>query len=371
METTIAVKGNPFNEQNQLVTVQIKQGKAPPLVFFKEDFHKVPAILEQASCIIAFNAKFDLHWVRREFGFVANCVWDCQLAEFIFSKQKWAYPNLAETCQLREVGHKLDIVKTEYWDKGIDTPDIPREILSEYGAQDVQCTWEVFEKQLNMFMSSHQHQFQLFRLHCNDLLVLQEMEWNGIVYDEEQSLQAADNLDKQINHLEAKIKAYAGNVPINLSSPTHVSMLLYGGKIIDEVRVPIGVYKSGAKTGQTRYKILEQEYNLPRLVQPLKGSELKKEGLFSVEESVLLSLKTTAAVKRLIQWLLERVGITKLQSTYLRGLPKTIKTHGWKPNMLHSNLNQCVATTGRLSSTKPNSQNFPKEAKAYCVSRFN
>ena len=42
----------------------------------------------------------------------------------------------------------------------------------------------------------------------------------------------------------------------------------------------------------------------------------------------------------------------------------------WPDYTLFSNLNQCVASTGRLSSTKPNQQNFPPEAKTFCVSRY-
>lgn len=370
VETSTAVKGNPFNENNKLVTVQIKQGQAPPLVFYEEDFDKVMPILEQASVAIGFNFKFDLHWLRRQFGYVASCVWDCQLAEFMFSKQTWAYPDLAQTCVNYGVGHKLDIVATEYWDKGIDTPDIPREILTEYGAQDVQVTWDVFLKQLDRFEHEFDSMFRLFRLHCNDLIVLQEMEWNGIVYDEDGSIAQSKELDKQVSHLEGKINAFAGNVPINLGSPNQISCLLYGGKIIDKVHVPVGEYKTGAKVGQTRYKIVVNEYTLPRLVNPIKGSELKKEGYYSVEEATLLSLKPTSAVKKLITWLLERVKLMKLKSTYLDGLPNTIQKHGWRRNFLHSNLNQCVATTGRLSSTKPNQQNLPKEAKKFCISRY-
>ena len=105
-------------------------------------------------------------------------------------------------------------------------------------------------------------------------------------------------------------------------------------------------------------------------MQPLKGSELKKEGYFATDEPTLLSLKPNATTKKLIAWLLDRSKLMKLKSTYLEGLPKTIAEMGWTPSMLYSNLNQCVATTGRLSSTKPNQQNFPKEAKRFCVTRY-
>lgn len=370
VETTTAAKGNPYNTTNKLVTIQLKQGDSPPIILTKENFSDAVDIINTASIIIGFNLKFDLAWIKKVLGVVPECVWDCQLAEFIFSRQTWKYPDLETTCQKYEVGHKLDIVKTEFWDKGIDTDQIPFEILAEYGAQDVNVTWEVFKKQLEIFKTEKQHQFRLFRVHCNDLLVLLEMAANGIVYDEQASLAKSQDLNKAIKLLDEKIYAFTNGVPINLDSRDHISCLLYGGVIKEEVRVPVGVYNSGAKIGQVRNKVIINEYKLPRIVEPLKGSELKKEGYFSTEEDTLLSLKPNASTKKLIKWLLERSKIIKLQSTYLEGLPKTIKDMSWPPNMLHSNLNQCVATTGRLSSTKPNQQNLPKEAKQYCVSRY-
>ncbi|GAB6167619.1 DNA polymerase I [Clostridium carnis] len=47
--------------------------------------------------------------------------------------------------------------------------------------------------------------------------------------------------------------------------------------------------------------------------------------------------------------------ITKLNSTYVEGLKNVIDKDGY----IHSNFNQTVTTTGRLSSTEPNLQNIP------------
>lgn len=370
VESTISAKGNPFNQQNKLVTIQLKQGNAPAVVLSASQFQDALPILEKATCIIAFNAKFDLAWVRRVLGFIPTAVWDCQLAEFLFSGQTHKYPSLQGACEKYQVGHKIDIVKTEYWEKGIDTDQIPFEVLAEYGAQDVNVTWDVFLKQKQLFLDKQQSMFKLFRLQCNDLLVLQEMEHNGIIYDTEGSLRTADDLERQVQELERKLYEFTGGTPINFDSRDHVSVLLYGGTITEDCRVPIGVYKTGAKVGQPRYKIITKDYQLPRLVEPIKGSELKKEGYFSTDESTLLSVKANKTAKKLIEWLLSRSKLMKLKSTYLLGLPKTIDDMGWKYGMLHSNLNQCVASTGRLSSTKPNQQNLPKEAKRFCVSRY-
>ena len=370
VESTTSAKGNPFNQANKLVTIQLKQGNAPAVVLSASQFHDALPILEKASCIIAFNAKFDLAWVRRVLGFVPTVVWDCQLAEFLFSGQTQKYPSLQGACEKYGVGSKIDIVKTEYWEKGIDTDQIPFEVLAEYGAQDVNVTWEVFQKQIQLFSDEKQSMFKLFRLQCNDLIVLQEMENNGIQYDTEGSLRTADDLERQVQELERKLYEFTSGVPINFDSRDHVSCLLYGGTITEDVRLPIGVYKTGSKAGQPRYKINQVSHSLPRLIEPIKGSELKKEGYFSTDEDTLKTVKTNKITKKVIEWLLERSKIMKLKSTYLLGLPKTIDDMGWKYGMLHSNLNQCVASTGRLSSTKPNQQNLPKEAKRFCVSRY-
>lgn len=369
VESTTSNKGNPFDLTNKLVTIQIKVNDDIPQVFFSDQFDLALPILNSASCVTGFNLKFDLAWLRREIGFVPTCVWDCQLAEFLFSNQTWLYPDLNTTCDNYMVGHKLDQVAS-YWAQGIDTDAIPRDVLSEYGAQDVNLTYEVFLRQAARFVSDDASLFRLFRLHCNDQIVLADMEFNGICYDTEASLAQAEHLDAQIAETERKLSEFAGGVPLNWNSNDHKSSFLYGGTIKEDVRLPIGVYKSGKKIGETRYKKVEKEYNLPRLIEPLKNSELAKEGYYSTDESTLLSVKTNKTTKKLIEWLLERAKLSKLKSTYLLGLPKTIEKFKWRPNMLYSTLNQCVAVTGRLSSSKPNQQNFPKEAKQFCITRY-
>ena len=369
VECTTSNKGNTFDQTNKLVTIQLKEGDNEPIVLTKDNFAHALPILDRASCVIGFNLKFDLNWLQRELGYKANCVWDCQLAEYIFSAQTWRYPDLNTTCDNYMVGHKTDKV-AEYWANGVDTDAIPFDVLAEYGAQDVNLTYAVFQNQVAKFAGDYQQQLRLFRLHCNDVLVLQDMEFNGICYDTEASLKQSQSLDAQVAELERKLHCFTNGAPINFDSNDHVSALLYGGIIKEDTRLPIGVYKTGAKIGQTRYKIVPKEHVLPRLVEPLKGSELKKEGYFSTDETTLLSLKTNKTSKGMITWLLERSKLMKLKSTYLEGLPNVINKHNWLPNMLHSNLNQCVAATGRLSSTKPNQQNLPKEAKLYCISRY-
>ena len=369
VETTTTNKGNPHTAKNKCVTIQIKEGAGAVKVFTSEDFALALPILLRGSVIVGFNLKFDLAWLERVLGFKAKVVWDCQLAEFIFSNQTWKYPDLNRTLLNYGFEPKLDKVK-EYWDQGIDTDQIPLDILKEYGAYDVEGTYNVFQKQVELFQTTRQNQLKLFRLHCNDLLVLQEMESNGILYDVPSSLALAQDLTKQVDKIESQLREFTNGIPINFDSRDHMSSFLYGGTIKEETRLPVGFYQTGAKVGQVRYKIIKKEYTLPRLIEPPKGSELKKEGYFSTDEATLLVVKTNKVGKFIIGKVLERSKLCKLRSTYLEGLPNTIKEMDWLNNILYSNLNQCVATTGRLSSTKPNQQNLPGEAKMFCVSRY-
>ena len=146
--------------------------------------------------------------------------------------------------------------------------------------------------------------------------------------------------------------------------------MLYGGTIIETVPVPIGVFKTGARAGQVKYKNTEFKHELPRLVNPLPEFALAKEGYYATNDKALKSLSCKGDVKKLINLLLERQKLEKLSGTYFAGWPKKLDEYGWEDNIIHSSLNQCKVQTGRLSSDKPNQQNLPKEMKHCFITRF-
>jgi DNA polymerase-1 len=370
VETTISNDGNPFDLKNKLVLIQLKN-KEKSIYFTKENFHTCLPYLEKASLLVGQNIKFDLHWMRRELGFIPKSpIWELQNAEFLFSNQQWKYPDLDTMCKNYGVGEKIHTIEENYWSKGIDTDEIPIVELAEYGVHDVELTWKVFQEQIKRFQNDINNKFPLFRLLCNDLLVLQEMEWNGIIYDEINSLTKAKEIEQEILILEEKINALVDSNVLNYNSGDDISILLYGGTKVREIRFPIGFYKTGTKTGQPRYKIIKEVIGFPRRVTPLKGSELSKEGFFATNIPTLLSLKTTGKTKKIIDLLLERSALEKINGTYLKGFPKKREQYNWPINKLHSSLNQCVASTGRLSSTKPNQQNLAELAKFFCITRY-
>lgn len=376
-ETTIRAKGNPFTVGNKLCYTGYKVvgGGVVTTISHVTDGHCLDQIqreIDAADYLVAFNAKFDCHWLENIGVDLSKIrIFDCQYAEFLFSKQQTRYPSLDGAAEHYGIEKKLDIVK-EYWEKNIDTIDIPPEIVIQYLCRDVEITEQVFIKQYELFQTTERSKWRLFQLHMEDQVCLREMERNGILYDTKHSLGLGEDAKGKIENIELELRKGYEGVPLNFDSVDHMSAYLYGGTIAVDTRIPIGVYKTGVKTGQPRYKIVTHEYILPQLVKPLPKSELKKDGLWATDEKTIkqLASKGTAEVKKRIGLLDERSKLEKLRGTYFTGFPKKIDEMAWSDNYIHSSLNQCVAITGRLSSTSPNQQNIPPECKQLCISRY-
>lgn len=369
VETTISNTGNPFDINNKLVLIQIKT-PTESIAFTKNNFFDILPYIKKASVLIGSNFKFDLHWLRKELNYIIDTpIWDLQLAEFIFSNQQWKYPDLNTMCINYGLPEKIHTIDEKYWSKGIDTDQIPIKELIEYGINDVELTYQVFLKQLERFSTTEKSKYKLFRLQCNDAIVLQEMEYNGIVYDEYNSRKKAEELENEINKID-KLLYEITNYKLNYNSNDDISFLLYGGNKTIIEKIPIGFYKTGLKIGQVRFKNEKSIFTFPRLIEPLPKTELAKPGFYSTAMPTLLSLKARGKVKKIIDLLIQRSILEKINGTYLLGLPKKREEMNWPPNKLHSTLNQCVTVTGRLSSTKPNQQNFADLAKSFCISRY-
>lgn len=382
VETTIRNNGNPFDESNSLClvgTTSTPYVNNPQSIYmieynaepYKNNLELLQLSLDSTDVLVGFNIKFDLHWLRK-YGikFKGKRIWDCQLVHFILTGQAKSYPSLNEVAAHYGIEQKLDTVKEEYWKNGIDTPEIPKDILFDYLRQDLIVTQQVFLKQQED-IKNNIHLARLVSLHNQDLLVLEEMEYNGITYDYEWSEVLGNELEEQIDKLDTRLYQYHNHPDFNPSSNEHLSALLYGGDIKYREQVPIGEFKTGARKGETKYKWEDKILTLPRIFTPLPKSELAKEGYYSTDEATLkqLSVKSKKAedVMSLIQ---TRATLEKRLTTYYRGLNKLNDEQNWRKGILHGQLNQCVARTGRLSSSKPNLQNFDGEIKSLFKTRY-
>ena len=128
--------------------------------------------------------------------------------------------------------------------------------------------------------------------------------------------------------------------------------------MLDELKVKF--QKQIEETQESIYKISEEEFNIssPKqlgkiLFEKLDLPVIKKTKTgYSTNQEVLEKLIDKHEIIPKIMYYRQ---ITKINSTYIEGLKNVIDEDGH----IHSNFNQTVTTTGRLSSTEPNLQNIP------------
>lgn len=362
-EVTTHSNGSAFDPKNEAVCIGYWNSKDDNIYVEFDDFSSGHQYDD--SLVVGFNLKFDLHWSRRQGYKLPTKVWDCQLAEFILSGQTIRYPSLDSSAESFLGRNKDQYIEQNYWSKGICTKSIPNDILSIYCRTDVELTRDLYYNQLERFKQKNPKLLRLFQLQCEDLLILEEMEWNGQLYDEGLCNERAKQNELEIRLILNELENIYPDIPINFNSGHQLSAFLYGGTIPYEVSEHIGFYKNG----KPKLKKVEKEYRLPRLVEPLKGSELAKEGTFATDEATLKKLKGKNA-KRFVGPLLRLAELDKLNNTYYNGIPKRNLEFGWPSGMVHGQFNQCVASTGRLSSSNPNLQNFASECLDIFISRY-
>jgi DNA polymerase I-like protein with 3'-5' exonuclease and polymerase domains len=364
-------KGSPFDSRYKAVCYSWADESGSGADQISEDSLAVLADrINGSRILVGFNLKYDLHVLRKlgvYNGDYGGTIWDCQIGEFILSRQRERYPSLEEALQRHGLGHKLDVVKKEYWDKGIQTDEVPWPILSEYAEQDAVMTLKLYHRQCELLSPVQQ---RLVRLMGMDLLILEEMEWNGLTFNEEMCQQRSTEIAGEIQQITDQLSKVYPNVPINFNSGDQLSAFLYGGTIEEEVREHVGFFKTGLKIGQPRYRVHTVLHEIPRLVQPVKGSQLAKEGYYATNADTLLKLRPSRATKGIIELIQRQVRLHTLLSKSYDGLLKSNRDGYWEPGVLHGQFNQCVAQTGRLSSSAPNLQNIDSEALELFVSRY-
>ncbi len=363
VETTYGSKSNPFNNSGHLVCIGTYNSGSEGTIYASAELGQLP-LLNDSHILCGHNLKFDVHWLTRYGVDLSEYEWwDTQTAEFLLTDQKHSWASLNELADKYLGEQKIDIVKEQYWDKGIDTTDIPMEILSEYCIEDCRLTYEIAKKQLQKIPETKR---MLFKLIMQDYKILQEMEYNGLRIDYELCASLAKETQEKIDVILSDLLDGISYRDFNFGSTDQLSALLYGGTIIEKRRVPVGVFKTGKRIGEVRCKIELVEHSFPRQYTPLPGTEAAKEGFWSTDEATLHKLKAGELIDKILM-------VRKLQkqlSTYYDGLRNMQRDYGWAKDEIHGQFNTCVAVSGRLSSSKPNLQNLSGEAQQMFVSRY-
>lgn len=339
---------------------------------YGEALAEFQSLVDQSDTLVLFNAKYDLHWMRRYgINFTGKRLFDCQTAFFDVTYQQHRMPSLNEALEHYGLPVKLDAVKTDYWDNGLDTDQVPEPLLLRYLEHDVKSTFHLYQK-LTEEIATQSPQFRRrLNIRMFDLEVLEDMEWNGIKYNKQLSIQMGDDIEKQLAVIDATLRNYSILYPFNFGSGYHVSAFLFGGILVEDyLETYEFVYKGGRRKDKTRKA--KRDVRIPQIIKPAPRTGLAKDGFFKTDDSTLrqLAFRANRMQREVIRLILERRKLAKKQGTYCYGLPKLIDEMGWVDDVLHGTLNQSVAQTGRLSSSHPNQQNMDKSMKMCMETRY-
>ena len=379
-ETTTFNKGHPHDPRNKLVSYAFKCANSPcSFKYFSDpDFSGRRPLDEIRGACVGFNFKFDCHWLYP--AGCKNLIWDCQLAEHVYTGQKAQFISLNECLERYGLETKKDLVK-ELWEAGYQTTEIPLPVLQEYNEWDVIQTEKLFLVQQELLSDE---QKRLVYLLGEDLKVLAHIERAGLLFDTASATPYLATLKEQVAGIELELAKRLPAIQhgvFNWDSGDHLSCFLYGGTLTFDYAIgEPSVYKSGAKKGEsyTKNSWFEECITFPQLFKPLQNTELKKTKdnqqattrYYQTDLPTLSSLKGGGKEgKQVVALLLERSAKTKVVEM-LESIFKLFDKFQWTDSLVHGQYNQNVAVTGRLSSSAPNMQNIPPEIDQFFTSRY-
>lgn len=258
------------------------------------------------------NAKFDRLVLKFQGIELAGVVFDTMLASYVLNPE--SSHNLTELSQ-----RYLGIIAQNYTQlvpKGKTIADIAVPQVAEYCGMDAYTTFQLVEK-LQADLAPHPKLLKLLlELELPLEPVLADMETNGIRIDQGYLHILSAQLERDLQRLETEGYEHAGET-FNLGSPKQLSDILFQKLGLDA-----------------------------------KKSRKTKLG-YSTDAATLEKLQGDHP---LVDTLLEYRTLAKLKSTYVDALPNLVRPDTQR---VHTDFNQAVTATGRLSSSNPNLQNIP------------
>ncbi|MBE9065572.1 DNA polymerase I [Leptolyngbya cf. ectocarpi LEGE 11479] len=258
------------------------------------------------------NAKYDRAVLKCQGIELIGVVFDTMLASYVLNPE--SSHNLTDL-SLRY----LNLAAQSYSDlvpKGKTIADIAIDQVAVYCGGDVHTTYRLVPI-LQTELSQVDAIATLFRdIEVPLEAVLADMESTGIRIDEAYLKQFSERLETDLYELQIQAYDFAGE-EFNLSSPKQLSVLLFE---------TLGLNKKKTRKTKTGY---------------------------STDATTLEKLQGDHPV---IDCIVSHRILSKLKSTYVDALPKLVRADTGR---VHTDFNQAVTATGRLSSSNPNLQNIP------------
>jgi len=317
--------------------------------------------IDEADVIVAHNLKHDMT-ILRCFGinFEGKELHCTQVTDYLLEGQskEIAY-SLDATAKRYGLEGKLDKVKA-MWETGIDTYNVPAMLLEEYVLDDCDKALAIATCQIRRVQK--ENMLKLYRLSNEFTFALSDIEMNGFRFDAAQAYDFIKEYGDQATALEQELIELSGEPHFNPASNSQLVAMLYGGTLktkwkewtIQELKS-----KPESKYWEKNYaesKEIKGWGFTPFVVFSTPQMKADKETIgrlvcrSKLQRQVKALLLEYSEAKKVVETLLGKNQKTK------SGLLNKLQSDG----KIHSNVNQTVAATGRLTSSDPNSQNMPR-----------
>ena len=436
----------PFSGRNSLVSVGLKDIDTGEVIyeFFhhsevaydpeqtKEKVARVQAKLDKASLIIGHFIKHDIIWMNQSgFSIPRTQFWDTAIAEYVMHRGQTHPLSLKELAIKHGLPLKKSDLVQEYFDKGITTSLIPKDVLDEYGRGDLDTTEALFNNQSTRLQQVDNAPLVPTISMMNDFMyVLSRWQSNGIKIDRAELMRVRaeyvleqEGLRKRLGEIA---REYMGDTPFSLTSPEDMSILIYSRRLTDKKKwkeaFNIGTDDRGKSLRRPRMKPNEFSQKVRELtaveyrtkasqcdvcIGTGKVSRLKKDGTLGAARYRCAKCDAVGIVytptKRIAGFkfspggvkdcsangfvtdadtiealassatgdakeFIEKLSRLHAVNVYISTFCDGILNNLTKDDFLYTNFNQCITATGRLSSTDPNFQNQPR-GKTFPVRR--
>lgn len=431
---------NPFDPNNYIVAIGWKYDDNKAQYKYYDSYHKEPVLpsLKDVDILVGFNTKFDLLYVWNEPELQAflkrgGKIYCGQYMEYLLEgmDREAHMVSMNKIADKYGGGLKIDAVK-EMWEAGIDTPDIPKDLLIDYLVGDgkdivgdIDNTYRIYKGQLERVKSMHPNFYIMFEHRMDGLLATTEMEYNGMHVDVNIGEDIRTSVANRLNEIDKELEQYIPkDLPFefNWGSGQHKSAIIFGGTIKyqkweqhkDEegnllyaqktVKYPLvngepvescsfeeqDKYKGGKNKGLGKFKNVKVDdldkpkgaqkdffytfegYTKPEEKWATKTVDSKGKPFYTTDKDTIKILGNRDIP--FLKLLSERAKLSKDLGTYYY----EIDSKGNKKGMLtlvdngiiHHKLNHVNTVTSRMSSSDPNLQNLPRNGTSEVKKMF-
>lgn len=204
-------------------------------------------LLDGIDVLVGHNwLGYDMHWFWDDpyvWGWLkrGGRIHDTAYCQYMLKAQlaKWQYPSLNDTCKEYGGTEKVDAVKA-CWMNGIDTPDIPEELMLEYllgnGTDHLGDIGNTLVTYLGQVEKLNQLKMdKAFLLRSDGLMCTSMMTFNGIHVDMQLAEKMLKEKQEEYSKLEVELReSLPADLPPEIDwtwSPNQKSYILFGGAI--------------------------------------------------------------------------------------------------------------------------------------------